>query len=215
MKTVEFMTHPIRVLLVEDHDSVREGLCALFATVPDFEVVGDVRDGSESVPAVTAKSPDVVIMDLSMPTSGLTAAQQVRDARPGTAIVVLTRHRDAAYMRAAFAAGATGYVLKQSPFDELKRAVAAAARGQRHIDARIDPEAITPPPPGEGARLSQREIEVLRRAAEGHANKDIAAALVISVKTVEAHKANAMRKLRLTDRSDVVKYALMQGWLQA
>lgn len=210
------MNHPIRVLLVEDHDSVREGLCALFATVPDIEVVGDVRDGAESVDAVKAKSPDVVIMDLSMPTSGLAAAQQVRDARPSTAIVVLTRHRDAAYMRAAFAAGATGYVLKQSPFDELKRAVTAAASGQRHVDAHLVGESMAAPGDrGDTARLSQREVEVLRRAAAGHANKDIASALAISVKTVEAHKANAMRKLRLKDRSGVVQYALMQGWLQA
>jgi DNA-binding NarL/FixJ family response regulator len=209
------MADRIRVLLVEDHDSVREGLCALFATVNDVEVVGDVRDGAESLAAVRATSPDVVIMDLSMPTSGLVATKQIREARPDTAVVVLTRHRDAAYMRAAFAAGATGFVLKQSAFEELRRAVDAASRGQRHVDTHLAGESETESSVDTGSsRLSQREDEVLRRAAAGHANKDIAAALQISVKTVEAHKANAMRKLRLKDRSGVVHYALMQGWLQ-
>jgi two-component system response regulator NreC len=210
------VSNPIRVLLADDHESVRQGLCALFATSPDVSLVSGVKDGADAVMMVKSSAPDVVIMDLSMPTSGLVAMREIKTIRPDTAVVVLSRHRDAAYVRAAFAAGAIGYVLKQSPFSELNRAVVAAARGERYLDEQLNqdravkkvaPDATVP-------LLSPRETEVLRRAASGFSNKEIAGELAISVKTVEAHKSNAMRKLRLKDRSAVVKFALLQGWLQ-
>lgn len=205
----------IRVLLADDHESVRQGLCSLLATSPDIGLVSGVKDGADAVMMVRSSAPDVVIMDLSMPTSGLVAMREIKTLRPETAVVVLTRHRDPAYVRAAFAAGAIGYVLKQSPFSELNRAVVAAARGERYVDEqlaeertlrRVDQDAALP-------LLSPRETEVLRRAAGGFSNKEIAAEFEISVKTVEAHKSNAMRKLRLKDRSAVVRFALLQGWM--
>ena len=209
------MTPPIRVLLADDHASVRQGLCALFAASEEVDLITDVSDGAAAIEQARALAPDVVIMDLSMPTSGLVALKQIKDERPDTQIVVLSRHRDLAYVRAALAAGASGYVLKQSPFSDLKKAVLAAARGERYVDEQLAADSslkrggdITAPP------LSQREVEVLRRAAAGFSNKEIAAELKISVKTVEAHKSNAMRKLRLKDRSAVVRFALMQGWLE-
>ncbi|HUQ87985.1 MAG TPA: response regulator transcription factor [Vicinamibacterales bacterium] len=210
------MINPIRVLLADDHESVRQGLCALFATSPGVSLVTDVKDGAEAVEMVRTTSPDVVIMDLSMPTSGLVAMREIKAMRSETAVVVLSRHRDAAYVRAAFAAGATGYVLKQSPFSELKKAVLAAARGERYVDDQLgrDPAAKRSEFDTAVSQLSPRETEVLRRAAAGNSNKEIANELQISVKTVEAHKANAMRKLDLKDRSAIVRFAIVEGWLQ-
>jgi DNA-binding NarL/FixJ family response regulator len=178
--------------------------------------VSGVKDGADAIMMVRSSSPDVVIMDLSMPTSGLVAMKEIKTIRPETAVVVLSRHRDAAYVRAAFAAGAIGYVLKQSPFSELNRAVVAAARGERYLDEQLaqDRGVKKAEPDGAVPLLSPRETEVLRRAAGGFSNKEIASELAISVKTVEAHKSNAMRKLRLKDRSAVVRFALLQGWLQ-
>ncbi len=209
------MANPIRVLLADDHESVRQGLCALFAGSADVNVITDVKDGADAVVMTRAMKPDVVIMDLSMPTSGLVAMQQIKSEQPSIAVVVLSRHRDPAYVRAALAAGADGYVLKQSPFSELKRAVVDVARGEQYLDPHLtsDPasRALAANPI---QQLSQREAEVLRRAAAGLSNKEIGSELKIAVKTVEAHKANAMRKLRLADRASVVRFAVMQGWLQ-
>jgi DNA-binding NarL/FixJ family response regulator len=210
------VSNPIRVLLADDHESVRQGLCSLLATSPDVSLVSGVKDGADAVMMVRSSAPDVVIMDLSMPTSGLVAMREIKTIRPNTAVVVLSRHRDAAYVRAAFAAGASGYVLKQSPFSELNKAVVAAAHGERYVDEQLAQERTAKrikQDPGLPL-LSPRETEVLRRAASGFSNKEIAGELEISVKTVEAHKSNAMRKLRLKDRSAVVRFALLQGWLQ-
>ena len=210
------MNAPIRVLVADDHESVREGLCALFETSAEVGLVTNVKDGDEAVAMVRSTPPDVVVMDLSMPTSGLVATREIKTVRAATAVVVLSRHSDPAYVRAAFAAGATGYVLKQSPFSELKKAVLAAARGERYVDDHLSGDVTAklsdfdPRMP----RLSPRETEVLRRAAAGHSNKEIGNELQISVKTVEAHKSNAMRKLDLKDRSAIVRFAMVEGWLK-
>lgn len=208
---VDFPTRsgPIRVLLADDHETVRQGLKALFASRPGFVVLEDVSDGATAVHEAVRLSPDVVVMDLSMATHGLVALRRLKQLRPEIAVVVLSRHRDRGYVREALEAGAAGYVLKQSSFDALLDAVEAAARGQRLVDATVAGGSSLPAPP----RLSVREHEVLERAAAGHANKDIALSLRISVKTVEVHKANGMQKLGLKDRSDLVRFALSQGWL--
>ena len=210
------MTPPTRVLLADDHETVREGLRALFDSVPEVTVVGDVADGHSAVQAVCSLLPDLVVLDLSMPpTSGIDAIRQIREVKEDTGVIVLSRYRDAAYVREAMAAGASGYVLKQSPFSELKRAVEDVARGGRHIDqalaGHVPADTAAAPP---RARLTEREQTVLRRAALGHSNKDIANALGIALKTVEVHKANAMRKLELRNRNEMVRWAALQGWLQ-
>jgi DNA-binding NarL/FixJ family response regulator len=213
MSTTE--TPPIRVLLADDHASVRQGLCALFVNSAEVDLVTDVSDGADAIAMAKSLAPDVVVIDLSMPTSGLVALKQIKEDCPATRVVVLSRHRDPVYVRAALAAGASGYVLKQSPFDELKRAVLAAARGDSYIDDQLASDQSVKRNGAAGASpLSPREVDVLRRAAAGCANKEIASELKISVKTVEAHKSNAMRKLRLKDRSAVVRFALLQGWLE-
>ena len=210
------MTPHTRVLLADDHETVREGLRALFDSVPGVTVVGDVADGHAAVQAVCSLLPDLVVLDLSMPpTSGIDAIRQIREVKQDTGVIVLSRYRDAAYVREAMAAGASGYVLKQSPFSELKQAVEDVARGGRHIDQSLSAQVPADTAAAQNRpRLTEREQSVLRRAALGHSNKEIATALGIALKTVEVHKANAMRKLELRNRNEMVRWAALHGWLQ-
>jgi len=206
----------IRVLLAEDHQSVREGLRLVVNAQPDMEVVGEVGDGDAAVGAAAALRPDVVVLDLSMPgMSGVAAAREMKRAALPTAIVALTRHDDDAYVQELLEAGARAYVLKQSPSTELLSAIRVAVDGGLYLDSGLPP-VDTPRDPRRRAttpRATERETEVLRLIARGHSNKDIASTLNISIKTVEVHKANAMRKLGLRGRTDVVRYAVMNGWL--
>jgi DNA-binding NarL/FixJ family response regulator len=209
----------IRVVLADDHETVRQGLRLLIEGEEDMEVVDEAADGSQALAQVAKRTPDVVVLDVSMPNmNGLEAARRIREIAPATAVVALTRHADDAYVQALLAAGASGYVLKQSAPRELLDAIRAAARGGRHLDASLtDAAERLRPRHGRfdqaGATITERETEVLRRMALGHSNKDIANELDIAVKTVETHKANAMRKLGLRGRIDVIKYAVLQGWL--
>jgi two-component system, NarL family, response regulator NreC len=208
----------IRVVLAEDHETVREGLRLLIDAQPDMEVIAEVADGRAAVEAATALAPDVVVLDLSMPgMSGLAAARALKSAGTSTAIVALTRYDDDAYVQELLESGAAGYVLKQSASSELVRAIHSAAGGTRYLDPALPPSNVSRDPRRRAStpRATEREVEVLRLIAIGHSNKDIAAALDISVKTVEVHKANAMRKLGLHGRTDVVRYAIINGWLDA
>lgn len=208
------MKDRIRLLLADDHEMVRQGLRALFATMPEVEVVEETGDAETTVARVRETSPDLLVLDLCLPMAGgLSAIRDIRSQDRNTPIVVLTRHRDSAFVRDALAAGANAYVLKQSPFSELQHAVTQAARGERYVDRQLAARVQDPPSNGVRRPVSTRERDVLRRAALGHGNKEIAAALGIAVKTVEVHKAQGMRKLDLRDRSDLVRYATLQGWL--
>lgn len=208
------MAH-LRIMLADDHETVRQGLRALFNLVPDVEVVHDAADGDEALLAIRTVAPDLVVTDLSMiPTDGLTLMKRIKELRRQIKVVVLTRYREVGYVREALAAGALGYVLKQSPFSELLQAVVAAGRGQQHLDARLwRSTSAANGPLADAAPLTHREVDVLRRAARGQANKDIGEQLEIAVKTVEVHKSNAMKKLGLRDRAQVVRYAVLHGWL--
>ena len=203
----------IRVLLAEDHETVRAGLKLLIDGQPDMVVVGEVGDGEAALAQAPSLQPDVAVLDVSMPRmNGLVAARLIREILPATAVVALTRYNDVAYVKALLDAGASGYVLKQSASVELLDAIRAAARGEQHMDVAL---ARAAPRPGSPNRptITAREAEVLRLMALGHSNKEIAQTLTIAVKTVEVHKANAMRKLGLSGRIDVIKYAVLQGWL--
>lgn len=207
----------IRVLIAEDHETVRQGLALLINSQPDMEVIGEAGDGTTAVERVETLQPAVAVLDISMPQmNGLAATRRIRERTPATAIVALTRYSDDPYVKEMLSAGASGYVLKQSASAELLAAIRAAARGLKYLDASLprDRNSLTPRRDGAHPRITDREAEVLRRMAVGESNKDIAAALNVSVKTVEVHKANGMRKLGLTGRIDVVKYALLQGWLR-
>ena len=210
----------IRVLLAEDHETVRQGLKLLINGQPDMEVVGEASDGREALRSVEALKPEVAVLDISMPEmNGLTATRGIAERAPETAVVALTRYGDNAYVREMLGAGARGYVLKQSASGELLAASRAAARGKQYIDTSLATREAgssfkRKPGPTAPPRITDREMEVLRLMALGHSNKDIASSLEVSVKTVEVHKANAMRKLQLQSRIDVVRYALLQGWLR-
>lgn len=209
----------LRVVLADDHTTVREGLQLLFQLRGRIDVIREVSTGQEAIDAVRLLAPDVLVLDISMPgMNGVEVTQRVCSEHPSTAVVVFTRHAEEVFVQEIFSAGAIGYVLKQSPFDELLAAVQAAAAGRRYLDSRLAGrmmQQVDPRPRlrGESSGATSRETMVLRMAATGQSHKDIAAALKISVKTVEVHKANAMRKLALTDRGDLLRFAVRQGWL--
>ena len=211
----------LRILLADDHVTVRHGLKLLIDSQEDMKVVAEASDGLTAVQLAATTLPDVVVMDISMPgMNGLVATQKLRVQQPNVSIVTLTRHGDDAYLQELLRAGVAGYVLKQSPPTELLQAIRATAAGGQYVDTSLVPR-LTAGFIGRenrtqksGGSLTERETEVLRLIAAGYSNKEIGAQLEVSVKTVEAHKANAMRKLELTGRIDIVKYALLQGWLQ-
>jgi DNA-binding NarL/FixJ family response regulator len=213
-------TKRLRILLADDHVTVRRGLKLLIDAERDMEVIGEAGDGNEAVQKARALNPDVIVMDISMPgMSGLAATRTLKQIKHDAAIVTLTRHADNAYLRELLRAGVSGYVLKRSAPTELLHAIRAAAAGGQYLDTTLT-AGITAGLASKDARarkpataLSERESAVLRLIASGYSNKEIAAHLSLSVKTVEAHKANAMRKLDLTGRIDIVKYAILQGWL--
>ncbi|CAN5584845.1 response regulator transcription factor [soil metagenome] len=213
--------HPIRVLLADDHETVRQGLKLLVDGQRDMTVVAEAADGHAAVRWAQELEPDVVVMDVSMPgMNGLRATRAIKQARPHVAVISLTRHGDDAYLQEMLRAGVSGYVLKQSPSTELLDAIRAVAEGRQHLDVNLPHTGSGFPVRGSDKTgdgrpaITERETEVLRLLAWGHSNKEIAARLDVSVKTVEVHKANASRKLSLRGRIDIVRYALLQGWLQ-
>jgi len=211
----------LRILLADDHAIVRQGLRLLIESQPEMTVIGEAADGDAVVAQAQALHPDVVLMDISMPgTNGLAATRRLKQRQPGLVVLVLTRHDEDTYLQELLRAGASGYVLKQSPPPQLLQAIRIVGAGGIYLDPAITARVADGLFDGrqDGARaphgaLSDRESEVLRLVAVGHSNKEIADRLTISVKTVEVHKANAMRKLGLTGRVDVIKYGVLQGWL--
>jgi DNA-binding NarL/FixJ family response regulator len=212
---------PLRILLVDDHETVRYGLKLLIDSETDMNVVAEAGDGEAAVRQALEVKPDVVVLDISMPgMNGLAATRALKKAQPETTIITLTRHGDDAYVQELLRAGVSGYVLKRSAPTELLQAIRSVAAGGQYVDSTLTGQLIGGLLGTRGKRakkpaskLTDRETEVLRLIASGYGNKEIAARLALSVKTVEAHKANAMRKLDLTGRIDIVKYAVLQGWL--
>ncbi|HEX8131447.1 MAG TPA: response regulator transcription factor [Pyrinomonadaceae bacterium] len=212
----------LRILLADDHETVREGLKMIVNAQDDMEVVGEASDGRAAVARAEELLPDIVVMDVSMPhLNGLKATVKLNQSCPQVKVLTLTRHSDDGYLQQLLRAGAAGYVLKQSPPAELLHAIRAIAAGGKYLDSTLagkvldnytgKPSAALRIAPGS---ISEREGEVLRFIAWGYSNKEIAARLELSVKTVEVHKANAMKKLDMHSRIDIVRFALLQGWLQ-
>jgi two-component system response regulator NreC len=209
-------------MLAEDHLTVREGIKLLINSQPDMEVIGEVGDGLAAVKAAQNLSPDLIVMDVSMPKfNGLKATRKLKQVSPHIKILTLTRHTDDAYLQQLIESGASGYVLKQSAPSEMIRAIRTVAEGKNYLDPALTGKVFG----GYVSRLStlrgeskakptERESEVLRYIALGYSNKEIAELMQISVKTIEAHKANAMRKLDIHSRIDIVRFAILQGWLE-
>jgi DNA-binding NarL/FixJ family response regulator len=213
----------IRVMLADDHASVREALAVLVNSQPDMQVIAQAGDGNEAVARAHEAHPDVAVLDVSMPTmNGLEVTTVLHDAIPATRILILTRHGEYHHVQKLLRAGANGYVLKQSSSEELLQAIRVVASGKSYLDPLVaaqitehySAEANPPSRRLIHEELSPRELEVLRLLARGYANREIAAELGISVKTVDAHKANGMSKLGMSSRIELVRYAILQGWLR-
>ncbi|QEH33429.1 Oxygen regulatory protein NreC [Aquisphaera giovannonii] len=211
----------LRVVLADDHAVVREGLKALIDAQPDLEVVGEAADGETACRKAEELRPDVLVMDVSMPRmSGVEATERLRQSRPELRILALTLHEDKGHLRRMLQAGASGYILKLATGEELLRALRVVAAGAAYLDpllaGKLAGELVRDGQGAEGTRrspLTDREGQVLLQVARGFSNKEIAAQLDISVKTVETHKLRAMEKLGLRGRADVVQHALREGWL--
>ncbi|MEW6027928.1 MAG: response regulator [Chloroflexota bacterium] len=214
----------IRLLLVDDHAVVRSGLKMLLAGEADVEIVGEAGSGSEAVTRAGSARPDVVLMDIGLPDmSGIEAARQIKSSHPGVAIVALTIHEDEEYFFKMLEAGASGYVPKRAAPEELLTAIRAAAAGEVYLYPSLAKllvkDYLTQEREAETKStldgLTEREQEVLSLLAEGATNDEIAAALVISPKTVERHRENIMRKLNLHSRVELVRYAIRKGIIKA
>ncbi len=212
----------VRLIVVDDLAVVRAGLCMLIQAQPDMEVIGDTENGHRAIAMAEALNPDIVIMDISMPElNGLKATEKLHLLKPQLKILTLTRHMDNSYLQEMLKAGASGYVLKQSAAEELVRAIRAVFAGQRYLDSALSDQLVERVIGKQSWRgsaaetaLSPREEEVVRYIARGFLSKEIAGQLDISIKTVEAHKANAMQKLGMKSRIDIVRYALLRGWME-
>jgi DNA-binding NarL/FixJ family response regulator len=216
----EKVSAPIRIVLADDHTIVREGLKLLIDGEADMIVIAEAADGAAAVEQAVSLKPDVIVLDISMPgMNGLLAARTLKQRAPEIAIVTLTRHTDDGYLQELFRSGVSAYVLKQSAARELLHAIRTAASGGQYIDSTLARRLTSSFAGTDGGKarkagaITDREADVLRLIARGYSNKEIANELSLSVKTVEAHKANAMRKLDLNGRVDIVNYAVLQGWL--
>lgn len=209
----------IRVLVVDDHTLVRSGLRLLLEAEEGFVVEDEAADAEQAIRLARLHKPDVVLLDVVMPgRSGIEAAEEILAAAPNAKILVLSMQDDPSYVRQAFTAGATGYLLKEAADDELVQAVRDVAAGGRYVHpalgARLAAAEAEAKARAEADPLSDREREVLRLLALGHTNQEIAKLLFISVRTAETHRAHVMQKLRLSTRAELVRYALHQGLLE-
>jgi DNA-binding NarL/FixJ family response regulator len=216
------MNEKLRIVLAEDHKTVREGIKLLVNSQDDMEVIGEAGDGETAIELAKTLKPDLMLMDISMPVlNGLKAAKRLRSLCPELKILTLTRHTDDGYLRQLIGAGVNGYVLKQSAPSELINAIRTVGGGSSFLDPSITQrvmggyagqhESLRGENKGD---LTVRENEILKYISFGYSNKEIAAKVDLSIKTIEAHKANAMRKLGISSRVDIVRYAILQGWLQ-
>jgi two-component system response regulator NreC len=210
---------PIRVVVVDDHALVRSGLRLLLEAEQGFVVEDEAADAEEAIRLARLHKPDVVLLDVVMPgRSGIDAAPEILAAAPHAQILVLSMQDDPSYVRQAFGAGASGYLLKEAADDELVQAVREVAAGNHYVHpalgARLAAAEADAKARAEADPLSDREREVLRLLALGHTNQEIAKLLFISVRTAETHRAHVMQKLRLSTRAELVRHAIRQGLLE-
>jgi DNA-binding NarL/FixJ family response regulator len=214
-------SNEIRVVLADDHEVVRKGICDLLEDEDDIQVVAEAANGQKAVALTLEHQPDVAVLDIQMPEmTGIEATRQIKATAPQIRILVLTAYDDDPYIFAVLQAGASGYVLKTAPARELVRAVRTVARGGSAMDPTVTAKVMAQLSSGKplGAQaavegLTRREIDVLRLAAKGHTNRAIGLELGISDRTVQGHLANTFGKLGVTTRTEAVLLAMKQGWL--
>ena len=216
--------HKIKVLIADDHTLVRQGLRMMLAGQTDIEVVGEASNGREAVQGARELDPDVVVLDLSMPIlNGLEATRQIVKDNPRIGVLVLTMHHNEEYVFQVLKSGAKGYIIKESGIDEMVRAVRAVYRHENYLDRRISKDVIEEYIKRAGHTdaagfpkdiLTPREREVLKLIAEGKSNKEIAQILELSVKTVDVHRTNLMKKLDIHDVATLVKFAIKKGLIE-
>jgi two-component system response regulator NreC len=207
-----------RVVVVDDHAVVRAGLRRVLDAEPDIEVVGEAGTARDAILETRAAKPDVILLDVVMPgESGIDALPKLHKEAPDAKVLVLSMQDDPRYVREAFAAGASGYVLKEAADSEVVAAVREVAAGSRYLHPALGARLVSAEEEERAATeadpLSDREREVLRLLALGHTNQEIAKMLYISVRTAETHRSHIMQKLRLKTRAELVRYALSSGLL--
>ncbi len=214
------MTKKINILIADDHAVVREGLRKLFEEQRDMKVIGEAKDGLETVKKVKSLRPDVALIDIQMPNlNGLEAVKLIKDSVPETQVVLLSMHKKDAYVHQALVAGALGYVLKASPTSDVLEAIRTVQKGEYFLSSKVNSSIITAflksrsEKPAESGYdlLSEREQQVFRLLVEGKSSVQIADILCISSKTVEKHRANTMKKLDIHNMVEMVKYAIKIG----
>lgn len=210
----------LRILIADDHGVLRAGLRALLNSEPDIEVVGEASNGQEVLTFTQKLQPDIVLMDLSMPKGGgIEATKIIKEMVPETLVLILTVHEDESLLREAIQLGAAGYILKRAVESELINAIHSVARGELYIHPAMTRALLSNSTPKSTSRrlnvptLTKREHEVLGLIARGYSNRQIAAKLSISVRTVETHRANLMNKLNLGSRVELVRFAAQHGLL--
>lgn len=215
------MSASIRILIVDDHSVLRAGIRALLDVQPDFEVVGEAGNGQEALARVRELQPDIVLMDIGMPgMDGLVATREIKSFQPDTKILILTQHENKEYVLPSLRIGASGYVLKRADGDELLQAIRRLFAGEMFFDPRVtgvladndrhDVQESADP----FDTLTEREREVFIMLARGNTYQQIADALFITVKTVDFHRANTMRKLGISSRSELVRYAIQRRLIE-
>ncbi len=212
-----------RIFIVEDHTLLRSGLCALLSQDPEIEIVGEADNGRDAIRAIGTLSPDLVLMDLTMPgMNGIEAIVDIKRRNPGTRVLVLTIHKTEEYIHESLRAGADGYILKDATHDELRVGIRSVLNGKTYLSPDISGKVINgylgtgkatteSSSAGNWGTLTHREREVLKLVAEGHTNKYIADYLCLSIKTVEKHRSNLMKKLDLHNASTLTSYAIERG----
>ncbi|WP_010585250.1 response regulator transcription factor [Schlesneria paludicola] len=212
----------LRIVVADDHGVVRDGLTMLINAQQDMEVTGEAANGADAIDLILRLSPDVAIIDISMPIlNGIELVSQISAARVEAKLLVLTANEDRNYMQRVLKLGAAGYLLKRSAADELIKAIRTTVTGGRYLDPLVIDDLvgeIQAPRPAvvdeSDGNLSEREDEVLRLIAQGYSNKEIAARLGVSIKTIETYKSRSVLKLGLSGRADIVRYAIRKGWLR-
>jgi two-component system NarL family response regulator len=205
---------PARIVIVDDHPMVAEGIQSILESYTDVEVIATLGTGQEIIDQVAALEPDVILLDLNLPgIGGLSTTEIVLERRPETRILILTMHDSPEYIASALSHGALGYVLKDVPTDEIKRAIDAVRAGQRYLctgaQGSLDPYLALG-----REQLTNREQTILLELAQGRSNKEVALSLDISVRTVETHRKNIKRKLGISTTAGLTRYAMEHGVLQ-